>query len=166
MKPKLDDLTVLIANAGLDLRKVSFEEVLALITREAQLSRGRAMASVKLGKAPWLVTIDEAGEALRNPETLGDRDLTARTWRAGEIAYQDTLVERGLYDERLAEERATTNIDLDEGEVTIYSTPSPTKKPPSHRPSRSKDFAKGSPWMSSTGAPPAKGRRTRRSSKK
>lgn len=135
-------LAELIASAGIDPRVATLEQVLPIVSAEASSFAGRAMASVKLGKNELLVTVAEAKAAFASPETVGDRELTARTLRAGENALVHVLAQRGFYDERFAGLRIDANTDLDRGEVSLVSVPSPTRKRQAGRPSRSVDFAK------------------------
>lgn len=100
------------------------------------------MAAVKLGKAPHLVTRQEAREALADWVSVGDEALTGKTMRAGESAFISALRERGLYDETLASLRHATNRDLDLGEATVMAMPSPTNKRQTGRPGSSERFAK------------------------
>lgn len=136
---KIDDL---LAAVGEDLRTITLERVLELVQAEARAYAGRAMAAVKLNKAERLVTHEEARDAFAEPEAPGDRDLSAKTLRAGERATIQVLAERGFYPPSFAALRVAANLDLDRGEVSVISMPAPTRKRQAGRPSRSVEFAR------------------------
>ena len=132
----MDIFEQMIRDSGADPRTVSLSHLLGLARFYANVE----MAKVKLGRAE--VTADEVRATARNPETVGNRELTALTIRAGESRYQWFLAGCGCYDEQFAGWRIGANIDLDKGEVTCLSMRWPTSKRQAGRPSHSEWFKK------------------------